>query len=64
MRCTDCIFYKEGAIENEDQCTHKQAISHSGGVRVHSTVRYFHCTTMLTGLCTDHKLFVPKLEVA
>ena len=66
MMCSQCKFYirHESDLESNDKCSHPKSSHSTGGIRTNSEVIYFTCYAMLGGMCDDHKLWQPRLEVA
>ena len=65
MKCSDCKFYAMREREMLDECLHKESLlSTSGGIRDEATKYHVSCYAMLRGVCSNHKLFEPRLEVA
>ena len=57
MKCSDCLYYKEGPNEAMDTCTHKQAETTIGGIRTDTVTSYKLCSSMMIHSCENHKLF-------
>jgi hypothetical protein len=67
MICAECKWYKKSELQDEsnDLCTHVKAKYATGkGIREPVVMGNYSCYSMLCGICKDHELWQPKLEVA